>query len=442
MRRGVCVAVWLLAAGLHGCGGSDSGGDAPPQDAGQDAPAHDDFRYAHVLASDYRQSSSVLRSADPDLARDTQETHSDNEPAGSGAYGLSPSMRSTSPVSRGWTPQQFRQAYNVPVTQGNSKPPGYGIKVAVIVAYHYSNLQSDLNKWAQQFNATPITLNIINQAGSAKNNSWALEAALSVQMINTVSPGATVYVIEAKSVSQNDIRVAMQTAVNLGVNIVSMPFGADETFTEGSQAYLFLSTHVVWIAASGDSSTPSFPATYPDVIAVGGTTVSSVDPLVETAWVNAGAGMSIVERMPSFQMIPSVQGRNTTAYRSVPDVAFNADPEYGAQIYASVLGGWVVVGGTSVSTAFFTGVVAAVDSARKSQNLPLLTSVIGQGVSLQDSLYKLMSTNGGPTNSTVLNDVVEGIAGEGSYPAGPGYDIATGLGSLNVQQFIEYMVTQ
>ena len=74
--------------------------------------------------------------------------------------------------------------------------------------------------------------------------------------------------------------------------------------------------------------------------------------------------------------------------------------------------------------------------------MPLLTSVTSQGVSLQDSLYNLMSTNGGPTNSTVLNDVVNGTAGEGSYSAGSGYDIATGLGSLNVQEFIDYMATQ
>jgi len=53
-----------------------------------------------------------------------------------------------------------------------------------------------------------------------------------------------------------------------------------------------------------------------------------------------------------------------------------------------------------------------------------------------------MSTNGGPTNSTVLNDVVDGYAGEGSYPAGPGYDIATGLGSLDVNQFVNYMYNQ
>jgi hypothetical protein len=392
-----------------------------------------------VLAPDYRQFKSVLSSAGEDLSLDTQQTDLGNNPGDFRARVLS---STSTGLSRGWTPKQFQEAYNVPLTQTDSKPPGYGIKVAVIVPYHYPNLQNDLNKWAQQFGAMPTILNIINQAGNVTNSSWALEAALSVQMINTVSPGATIYVIEAKSASQNDIRVAMQTAVNTGANIVSMPFGADETFTEGSQAYLFLSSHVVWIAASGDSDKPSFPATYPDVIAVGGTTLSSVAPFVETAWVNAGAGMSIVEKMPSFQMIPSVQERNTTAYRSVPDVAFNADPEYGAQIYISVLGGWCVVGGTSVSTAFFTGVVAIANSTRKSHNLPLLTSVTGQGASLQGSLYKLMSTNGGPTNSTVLKDVVQGIAGEGSYSAGPGYDIATGLGSLNVQQFIEYMVTE
>jgi hypothetical protein len=273
-----------------------------------------------------------------------------------------------------------------------------------------------------------------------------VEAALSVQMINAVSPGATVYVIEAKSQNQADIRTAMQTAVNFGVNIVSMPFGAEETGSENYGPPPFSSASgVVWIAASGDSSRPSFPATHSGVIAVGGTTAqldTSNALNSEAAWVNAGAGMSMVAEMPSFQMIPSVQERNTTAYRSVPDVAFNADPANGAQIYLSVFGGWVVVGGTSVSTAFFTGVVADVVADRKANRKAALTSIPGKGVLLQDSLYKLMSTNGGPTNSTVLNDVVAGIAGEGSYPAGPGYDIATGLGSLNVQKFIEYMATQ
>jgi len=411
--------------GLQGCG-------AP--DAAQHAPAPDDFRYAYVLASDNRMANDVPSSGDPDLSRDTQEIHAGDNPEGSEA---------SVPSTGGYTPYQFRVAYDVPLTQQNNKPSGYGAKVAIITAYHYPSMQSDLNTWASYFSQKPITLNIINQAGTTTNESWAMLSDLAVQMVNTVSPGATVYVIEAKSVSFSDITIAMQTAVNLGVNIVSMPFGATEYSTEGSRADLFLSDRVVWIAASGDSDTPTFPATSAEVIAVGGTTLTlNVDDtrLQEKAWVSAAAGMSKVEKMPSFQMIPSVQELNTTAYRSVPDVAFDANP--GAFIYSSVNGGWYVVGGTSVSTAFFTGVVAMVNSARKAQNLPLLTSVAGQGVTLQDSLYKLMSTNGGPTNSTVLSDVVDGTAGAGSYPAGPGYDIATGLGSLDVQKFIDYMVTQ
>jgi len=319
-------------------------------------------------------------------------------------------------------------------------PAGYGIKVAVIVAYHYSNLQSDLNKWATHLNFKPITLNVINQAGTVTNNNWALESAVNVQMINAVSPGATVYVIEAKSVSHADIRTAMLTAQNIGVDVIAMSFGADEPAT---QAFAFAPTSGVWIAPSGDYGKPSFPATHAGVIAVGGT-VAQLSPsnalIAETAWVDAGAGMSTVAALPSFQKIPSVQTLNTTLHRSVPDVAFHANPETGASIYSSINGGWYVVGGTTVSTALFAGVVAVANQARKNQNRPMLNSI--SGLTLQDSLYKLVSTNGGPTNSTVLNDVVNGSAGEGGYAAGPGYDVASGLGSLNVQHFIDYAAAQ
>lgn len=73
-----------------------------------------------------------------------------------------------------------------------------------------------------------------------------------------------------------------------------------------------------------------------------------------------------------------------------------------------------MVGGTSVSAAFFTGVVVNVLASRKYKSKAVLTSSPGTGLLLQDSLYRLMSTNGGPTNSTVLNDVVDGFAGEGA----------------------------
>jgi subtilase family serine protease len=339
---------------------------------------------------------------------------------------------------------QFQTAYGLNLVQKvNNKPLGYGVKVAIIVAYHYSNLQSDLNKFASKYSLVPISLNIINQAGNVSNSNWALEAGLQVQMLNTVSPGATVYVIEAKSESQKDVRTAIQTAQNLGVNVVSMPFGSVESASLDYGPPFAPIPGVVWIASSGDTRIPTFPATHPGVIAVGGTSaqLNTDNTLMsETAWEGAGAGMSIVATMPDFQMIPSVQKANTTGHRSIPDLAFHADANNGALVYSSVYGGYLVVGGTSVSTAFFTGVVAIADASRKAKGKPLLNSISGEGVLLQDSLYRLMSTYGGPTNSTVLNDVLHGT--DGLYPAGPGYDIATGLGSLKVQKFIEYMDTQ
>jgi hypothetical protein len=357
-------------------------------------------------------------------------------------------------VSRGWTPQQFQQAYNIPTTRSDGKPAGYGAKIAIIGVYSYSNLQYDLNQWTKKFGLRAVNLTIINQAGTVTNNRWSLASSLATQMVATASPGAVIYVILAKSESQADIRNAMQTAVTLAVNVIVVPFGADEDLSQdfGPPSFFYrpnsttrdpLASNAVWIAASGSSSQPSFPATHSGVIAVGGTTLSSINPFVETAWADSGAGLSVVAEMPSYQMIPSVQALNTTAYRSVPDVAFSADPEHGAQIYSSVSGGMVVMGGTAVSSALFAGIVTAAVSSRKQLDKSLLTSVPGgQGVMLQNSLYQLLSSHGGPTHSTILNDVVDGVAGEGAYPAGPGYDIATGLGSLDAQAFIDYINAQ
>lgn len=107
VRRRVCVALLLVAVGLHGCGSPDAGQAisapdvdqvAPPQDAGPGAPAHDDFRYAHVLASGYQLSEEVMTSASAD-------------------------------ASSGWAPEPLEEADNTPDTQqthSGKKLAGYG----------------------------------------------------------------------------------------------------------------------------------------------------------------------------------------------------------------------------------------------------------------------------------------------------------------------------
>jgi len=383
MRRSGCVGVLLATLGLYGCG-LDS--------AREGAPTGDIFRHAHVLGS-------------------------------------------ASPSAKGWTPMDYWQAYNV-VHDSSDAQRFRGTKTAVIVAYHNSHLQNDLNTFCKKFSIKAPTLTIINQAGNVTNAEWALEGSADVAMVVTANPWTTLYVIEAKSDSRNDLLTAIETAVNLGAEVITMSFGVDEFSEEGAYAHLFLNASVTWVAASGDSSTPSFPATLPDVIAVGGTTLSSVAPFTETTWTNAGAGISLYQVKPSFQKIAPVLELNATTFRSLPDVAFNADPFFGMQVYSSIYGGWVVVGGTSIAAPFFAGVVSMANASRKRLQKPLFTSVANSPLSLQKSLYALLPTSGGPT---ILHDVVQGSSGDERYLAGPGYDIATGLGSLNVSELIDYL---
>jgi kumamolisin len=121
-------------------------------------------------------------------------------------------------------------------------------------------------------------------------------------------------------------------------------------------------------------------------------------------------------------------------------LVFNADSSYGARVYSSVLGGWFVLSGTSVSSSFFAGAVAIANQARRDVNKPMLSSSHTSPNSIHKFLYQLVSTNPGPNASGVLNDVVDGRAG--GYSTGPGYDIATGLGSLDVEKFAQYMANQ
>lgn len=430
VRRSACLAVLLLASGLYGCkisinsDNDNAENETPAQEDVGYVPAEDDFQHAYVLATDDA----------PVESSSFRQTMGLQSLASSVS---SVSLASSAPPS-GWTPQQFQQAYNVPASL-NGKPAGYGVKVAVITAYHYPNLQADLNKFAAQYSLKPITLNIINQAGNLKNTNWSLQSNLSVQMINAVAPGATVYVIEAKTTNQNDMLTAVTTAVNLGVNIILMPFGISEYSTEGSRAYLFQNSQIVFVAAAGNTTAVNFPATSPDVVAVGGTTPSSGSPLVESAWGPTGAGMSVYQPMPSYQ-VSAVQKANTTAFRSVPDLVFNADSSYGARVYSSVAGGWFVLGGTSVSSSFFAGAAAIANQARRNVNKPMLSSSHTSSNSIHKFLYQVVSGNAGPNTSDVLNDVVDGHAG--GYSTGPGYDIATGLGSLDVEKFAQYMANQ
>jgi hypothetical protein len=198
------------------------------------------------------------------------------------------------------------------------------------------------------------------------------------------------------------------------------------------------------------------PSSQPFVTGVGGTTLTSLGPRPsETVWNNvglasvlqpgaSGGGISDLWPMPAAQLTASpalnvlAQGPtggqcgNPGGYcREVPDVAANADPATGYLIYWNGSGGepgqprgWQAIGGTSGAAPVWAALMAIADGSTACEQVPI-------GYALP-ALYRAASDSYGDDFNDVQtgNNDFTGMNG-GRFPAGPGYDEATGLGSPN-----------
>ena len=189
-----------------------------------------------------------------------------------------------------FTPQQIDSAYGIggiSFSGGSSgsaiSGTGAGQTIAIVDAYSDPNIQSDLAKFDANYGlSAPPSFTVDNLAGSSTNAGWALETALDVEWAHAIAPQANIVLVEASGASVNSLMSAVSTAASLpGVSVVSMSWGSSEFSGEASAAGVFStpSGHIneTFIAASGDSgawSGPSFPSVLPDVLAVGGTTLT------------------------------------------------------------------------------------------------------------------------------------------------------------------------
>ena len=160
--------------------------------------------------------------------------------------------------------------------------------------------------------------------------------------------------------------------------------------------------------------------------------------------VGSGGGPSKVWQRPSFQQAPGIgpqlqRGKTT---RLTPDIAAMASFTPGLAVFDKEGGGWGIGGGTSAATPLMAAIVAlAVEQERKAGR-PRLGS-------LPPLLYELAR---GPDYHSIFSDITKGTSSRrphsavGRSPAGgaaqPGYDLATGLGSLNAAAFADAVASQ
>ena len=166
--------------------------------------------------------------------------------------------------------------------------------------------------------------------------------------------------------------------------------------------------------ATDGTNHADFPASSPNVLACGGTSLRAENGEVtaETVW-NGGAdggatggGVSDVFARPSWQADAGVPAQG----RGVPDVAADADPRTGYQVLVD--GSRLVIGGTSAVAPLWAALVTRLAQAT-GRRLGLVNTALYAGV-----------TAGAPADG--LRDIVSGD--NGAYSAGPGWDACTGLG--------------
>ena len=209
---------------------------------------------------------------------------------------------------------------------------------------------------------------------------------------------------------------------------------------------------VTFVAAAGDSGASQgvqYPAASPNVLSVGGTSLTlSADGTYggEQSWDGTSGGTSQVESEPFYQAAAQVSN-----FRSSPDVSYDGDPNTGFAVYDSVPSqgqvGWQQVGGTSAGAPQWAALIAIANQGRALSGQGALDGT-SQTLPLLYGPYAVPGTSGYAAYAATYHDVTDtgsadvihwrwgGTGGGFSNPAAAGFDTATGLGSPVATQVV------
>jgi subtilase family serine protease len=332
------------------------------------------------------------------------------------SYGL------TSAAPKGYSPQDIKKAYSLPLWGGQGT-------IAIIAAYDDPGVENDLNIFSKQFGLALCTSSngcfekYSLDPNKKTNAGWGLEKALDAEWAHAIAPQAHILLVEAKSASGPDLIDAVDYArKRKDVVAVSMSWGGREFTGETELDPHFVSpTGASFFASSGDSGAGvSWPAVSQNVIGVGGTTLqfssSTNRVLSEKAWSGSGGGISSFESQPLLQKNYDVL--KSRGMRAVPDVSFDADPQTGFSVYHSngTKKNWYVLGGTSAGAPQW----AAIHS-----------------LGLSATMKNLYTDKSSTSSELFFRDIKTGSNGNCTYycTARSHYDFITGLGSPLTYRF-------
>jgi subtilase family serine protease len=322
--------------------------------------------------------------------------------------------------------------------------------------------------------ADPLYGEMVDKAG---------ETTLDVEWAHAIAPGANIVLVETPAeelpsgAGFPQMMAAENSVINKGIgDVISQSFSLPEQNFGRRFIYRLRYAyknadrhHISVLAATNDNGVAGpratggyyphrvvqWPATDPLVTAVGGTTLhlnavggrtypdtawnDSFNPWVTTVlnnptpwpWATSG-GLSAIFNRPSYQAGVRTIVRSR---RGVPDISMSAAFSGGVASYASYVearAGWGPVGGTSEATPEFAGIVAIADQYAH-RRLGLVSRYL-YTLAARHAHGLIDVTQG--NNSVAFALPTGGTYTIKGYQAKRGYDLVTGLGTLNASLLI------
>jgi subtilase family serine protease len=348
----------------------------------------------------------------------------------------------------------------------------------------------------QQCYGTHTSVSYVPVDGGAGSGAGSGEAALDIEAVIGLAPKASILVYQAPNSASNGPGAGPYDDFSAIISqdraqVISSSWGGCESVEGAADAHaeetLFEEAAAqgqTIVSASGDDGSEDCfgppatgdslatelavddPSSDPFVTGVGGTSLTALGPRpTETTWNNGdnfvaatleispgagGGGISSLWPMPAYQSnapaalrLPEGSGDcGASRCREVPDVSADADPTTGYMIYwngsDSMSGepaGWQGIGGTSLAAPIWAAVLALANASQFCDGTAL--GFVNPG------LYAA-AANAYPAD---FNDITTGNndftgTNDNQYPAGPGYDLATGLGSPNASSLAPTLCAQ
>jgi MYXO-CTERM domain-containing protein len=365
--------------------------------------------------------------------------------------------------SLGMGPSDVLAAYNIPT---NASANG---KIVAVLDGPDSSAYSDLTAYRSQFglpalpkcsgNPTgsgPACFAQVGESGGASSGEDAgsnsdAETSLDMDMVSAACPDCTILLVEIGdnqgNIQDSDFISGAQAAATLGAVATSISIGGGEYGNDPTGNYT-KPGHLV-LAASGDFgydlvdegggvSSPSYPASAPDVLAIGGTTLFANGSTYDEAVWNDGSfstgqngqdvttsGCSTEFSIPSWQasaLSGSSCSRRATADVSAAAAFYSSGQNTDIAVYQA---GWQAVEGTSASSPMIAGILTRLGLAETiSQNIGWVYTNAAGFNDLGSSAYPVDSS-GSSTDSESPSSCGKLCS------VGTGWDGPSGVGTPN-----------